>query len=211
MAIRNIRRQSTVPLGATGSAAPIYVDSDDNKLKMIPAGSGSTEVEVVDASSTQTLTGKTLTAPVITNATIDAPTPVSITTTPITLGATHKNRLTVVDKVDGTAFTLPPATGSGNVYPIRIGTALTSATHTVAAAGSDKFYGGVFINDTGASAAATADFFPAVAGSSVTLTLTQSVGAGAKGDWVEFEDFKSAGWLVRGMLHAEVDPTNPFS
>lgn len=53
----------------TPNSAPIYVDSDDNKLKMIPAGSGTTEVEVVDVSSTQTLTNKTLTAPTISGAT----------------------------------------------------------------------------------------------------------------------------------------------
>lgn len=70
MAIRSIRRQATNP-GAyvgTANAAPIYVDSDDNIAKMIPAGSGSTEVQLIDASSTQTLTNKTLTAPTITGA-----------------------------------------------------------------------------------------------------------------------------------------------
>jgi hypothetical protein len=72
MSIRNIRRQATNPLGAAGqpNVAPIYVDSDDNILKMIPAGSGTTEVQVIDASSTQTLTNKTLTSPTITGATI---------------------------------------------------------------------------------------------------------------------------------------------
>ena len=71
MPIRNIRREATNPLAAPGlpSSAPIYVDSDDNILKIIPAGSGSTEVQIVDASSVQTLTNKTLTSPVINNAT----------------------------------------------------------------------------------------------------------------------------------------------
>ena len=49
-------------------AAPIYVDSDDsNILKIIPGGEASTtEVQIIDASSTQTLTNKTLTSPTIT-------------------------------------------------------------------------------------------------------------------------------------------------
>ena len=70
MAIRNLRRQATNPLAAPGTptTAPIYVDSDDNILKMIPAGSGTSEVSIVDGSSAQTLTNKTLTAPVITGA-----------------------------------------------------------------------------------------------------------------------------------------------
>lgn len=58
MAIRNIRRQATVPGTATSTAAPIYVDSDDNILKFIPAGSGTTEVQLIDASSVQTLQNK---------------------------------------------------------------------------------------------------------------------------------------------------------
>jgi hypothetical protein len=69
MAIRSILRTKTVKGFATGATAPIYIDSDDNILKVIPAGSGTTEVQVVDASSTQTLTNKTLTAPAITGAT----------------------------------------------------------------------------------------------------------------------------------------------
>lgn len=71
MAIRSLRRQATNPLAAPGTpnTCPIYCDSDDNIVKMIPAGSGTTEVQLVDASSAQTLTNKTLTAPTITGAT----------------------------------------------------------------------------------------------------------------------------------------------
>jgi hypothetical protein len=68
--IRSITRNPTVKGSASGASAPIYVDSDDNILKMIPAGSGTTEVQLVDASSTQTLTTKTLTAPTITSPTV---------------------------------------------------------------------------------------------------------------------------------------------
>lgn len=61
-----IARRATVPPGAaTANVAPIYVDSDDNILKIIPAGSGTTEVQQVDVSSVQTLTNKTLTSPTI--------------------------------------------------------------------------------------------------------------------------------------------------
>lgn len=72
MSIRSVRRQASNPGNYPGveNAAPIYVDKDDNKLKMIPAGSGTTEVEVIDASTSQTLTNKTFTAPIITSATI---------------------------------------------------------------------------------------------------------------------------------------------
>lgn len=49
MPARSIFRGPT-PVGiATAKGAPIYVDSDDNRLKSIPAGSGSTEVIVADS------------------------------------------------------------------------------------------------------------------------------------------------------------------
>jgi len=66
MPTRFLARQANITdLTAQADAAPIYVDSDDNIAKMVPAGSGSTEVQIIDASSVQTLTNKTLTAPTI--------------------------------------------------------------------------------------------------------------------------------------------------
>lgn len=49
MPARAITRRSTVAGTATTGSAPIYVDSDDNRLKFIPAGSGSTEVILQEA------------------------------------------------------------------------------------------------------------------------------------------------------------------
>ncbi len=65
MSVRGIARRATAIGYATPTNAPIYLDSDDNILKIIPAGSGTTEVQVVDASSAQTLTTKTFVAPAL--------------------------------------------------------------------------------------------------------------------------------------------------
>lgn len=67
--IRSIVRYKTIKGSASDGSAPIYVDSDDNKLKFIPAGTGTTEIDLVDVSSAQTLTNKTLTSPAINGAT----------------------------------------------------------------------------------------------------------------------------------------------
>jgi len=49
MSIRGIARRAT-PVGyATPTNAPVYVDSADNRLKVIPAGSGSTAVAVQES------------------------------------------------------------------------------------------------------------------------------------------------------------------
>lgn len=57
--IRSITRNPTVKGFASANSAPFYVDSDDNKTKLIPAGSGTTEVSLVDTSASFTLAGKT--------------------------------------------------------------------------------------------------------------------------------------------------------
>lgn len=60
MAIRSIQRRNTVIGYANPDEAPIYVKIADNILRFIPAGSGTSEVQIIDASSTQTITNKTI-------------------------------------------------------------------------------------------------------------------------------------------------------
>ncbi len=64
--IRSLTRRPTVAGSASAGSAPIYVDSDDNRLKFIPAGTGTTEVilqEAGGAAMTETLiTTRVLTA-----------------------------------------------------------------------------------------------------------------------------------------------------
>ncbi len=51
MPTRSLWRSATNTLPATPRSAPVYVDSDDNRLKFVPAGSGSTEVTVQDSAN----------------------------------------------------------------------------------------------------------------------------------------------------------------
>ena len=46
MPARSVRRAATVAGYAIPTAAPLYIDSDDNALKLIPAGTGTTELAV---------------------------------------------------------------------------------------------------------------------------------------------------------------------
>lgn len=66
MSIRNLVRASAQLGFATPRNAPIRIDSTTSTPFYNGAGSGTTEKELVDVSSTQSLTGKTLVAPVIT-------------------------------------------------------------------------------------------------------------------------------------------------
>jgi hypothetical protein len=64
--VKSIARYATVRGAAHTASVPVYVDSDDNRLKFIPAGSGTTEVvlqEAYGASLQEILTAaKTVTA-----------------------------------------------------------------------------------------------------------------------------------------------------
>lgn len=50
MAIRSLLRASTVKGFATARTAPIYVDADDNRVKVVPAGSGVAEIVLQETS-----------------------------------------------------------------------------------------------------------------------------------------------------------------
>lgn len=49
--IRSLVRNPTLKGFASFASAPIYVDSDDSKVKLIPTGSGTTEVELVQTTT----------------------------------------------------------------------------------------------------------------------------------------------------------------
>lgn len=139
-----------------------------------------------------------------------SPAPVSVTAGAISLtAALHAGGTTVLNLAGGVAVTLPAATGSGSRYRIVVGTA--SNANTIATLPvTDFFRGGVIINDSGDSAAGTADFFPA-ASTSNKMSPTTVGGGGAVGDWVLLEDFAAGLWLVSGVYQTAADAVTPFS
>jgi hypothetical protein len=135
----------------------------------------------------------------------------SITATASATRKANAGRTNLLNAVAGFTVTLPASSGSGDVYRFVVGTTLTSGTYVVKVANStDVFAGGVIINDIGDSSAATADFHP-TASTSDTFTMTQSIGGGKRGDWVEFEDIATGFWAVRGAIQGVTDPATPFS
>ena len=190
-------------------AAGFVYDSVDNQFKFNAAG---TIKFLADSTTTQTLTNKTLTSPTITGATVTGPAPVSETTASRTLGVLDVGRWTVADRAAGVAFTLPAATGTGSEFKVVLGTALTSGSVTVAAAGTDTFTGYAIVEDTGDTAATDATIFATVNGTTDTWTSAFTGGGGEIGDHIIATDFKSGTWLVRAWGQAVLDSTaTPFS
>lgn len=146
--IRSITRRPTVAGYATAGSVPFYVDSDDNIAKMIPAGSGTTEVQLVDASSAQTLTNKTLTAPVL-----NAPVVVSPFNTYAVDGAvTVASQVAYLTKTSAGAYTIaaPGAAGIGVRITFTTG---TDFAHVVTFTGTTLQDGTAGANSTWTAAA----------------------------------------------------------
>jgi hypothetical protein len=199
MATRFIHRGPANPNTgpALPTAAPIYVDSDDNKLKFVPAGSGTTEIEVVDASSTQTLTNKTLTAPTLTapvitgaltvaaGAVLTSPSLVTPTVQDLTEVVAATNIITAAET--GSVFFLAhatefvstlPAVAAGLHFTFIVGLAPSGASYTIVGASGTPIVGHVLSTDV--NSATDPDF--EVTG---VLTITIVNSKAVKGDMVE--------------------------
>lgn len=210
MPTRGLRRAASVQGFATPQNTPIYVDSDDNIVKVIPAGSGTTEVQVVDASSTQTLTNKTLTSPTITNPTLSGVTPVAYSSgTSLSLtAALHANRVVYVTDL-ASAYVLPAATGTGDKYTIMLGATQTGAGTIKVASASDVMAGtAILFQDMGD---AVVGFNTAADSDTIDLLGTGNSTGGIIGALYEFIDVASGVWSVRIVSDAAGTEATPFS
>jgi hypothetical protein len=123
MATRALHRAASNNLKASGSAAPIYVDTDDNSIKVIPGGFGSsTEVVLptVAGSGSKIAAG---------TGTLDGSNPTTISTGLTSVLAFTATKIDTDGVGAGTAFLThgTPSGGSVDVYAwVAAGTASTS-------------------------------------------------------------------------------------
>ena len=221
MPTRSISRRATALGSAQAHAAPIYVDSDgSNILKFIPAGSGSTEVQIVDASSTQTLTNKTLTSPTlttptVTNPTISGQTPTNVTGTTVTLGATHVGRTTTLNRAAGIAVTLPAASGTGDEYRLVVGATFSGAATVKVANASDYMIGtATLFQDAADTVVGFATANTGTVGTesdTIDLLGTANSTGGIKGAEIALTDIAANVWHVRYVSDAGGTEATPFS
>lgn len=119
----------------------------------------------------------------------------------------HDGKVITVNKADGTAITLPAATGSGTKLQFIIGTTITSVGTTIKVTGDDTMTGTAWVAQDAADtvvafeAGATAD----------TITLNGTTTGGLKGDSVELIDIAADLWWVRVMAAATGTEATPFS
>lgn len=156
--VRSLVRNPTVKGFATANSAPIYVDSDDNQVKVIPAGSGTTEIVL------QQTSGANAAEVVITTKTV---------------AASESGKTFYLDLAGGFVTTLP-AVALGLRYKFIIRTAVTSNMTIVCPGAAALFKGHVLTTDV--NSATDPDF-----DTTAVATLTFVANKAVAGDLIEVE------------------------
>jgi len=170
-----------------------YIDLIDSKINLIEGG---------------TLTGAITTASVTKGL-------VTLTATDAITAAEHAGRTLLMGEVGGNAectFTLPAATGTGNVYRFIVSVVNTSNYIIKVSDNTDTIDGTlIVVNDTGAGDAASVIYWPTVAATD-TITLNGTTKGGVViGDYVELIDIATNQFVIQGLLNASGTEVTPFS
>ena len=135
-----------------------------------------------------------------------APTTCTVATLAMTK-AQHAGRLIVLDKADGIAVTLPPASGSGAVYRFFVKTTATSDITIKVANASDSMLGMAL---TFPDDAAPVGGWGVVADDD-TITLNGTTKGGYLGDQITITDVATNLFMVLACLKQTGSEATPFS
>ena len=130
--------------------------------------------------------------------------------------AEHAGRTLSMADVGGNTdcvFTLPAATGTGNVYKFVVGVVNTSTNgYKIQVVGNDTIDGTlVAVDDDGAGNAASVKHWPTAADSD-TITLDgDTTGGAAIGDWIELTDLAADQWVIKALVNTSGTIATPFS
>jgi len=112
---------------------------------------------------------------------------------------------TIVSNLAATqTFTLPSASGSGNIYRVFVNITKTGDL-VIQVTTTDVMQGGVAI------ATDIAGVVMPTAATSDTITLNGTTKGGVKGSYLEFQDVASGTWQVSGFLVSTGVEADPFS
>lgn len=129
---------------------------------------------------------------------------VTASTLSITAGG-YAGQIIVSNLAGAQTFTLPAATGSGNLYRIFVKTTKTGNLVIQAASAADVMNGALAVTTDAAGVviptAATSD----------TITMNGSTTGGVQGSYVQLQDVASGVWHVSGALVSTGTEATPFS
>ena len=209
------------------NANAIFVDSDDNQLKFTTGASGTTTVDVVTESQTQTLTNKTFTSPTVNSPVVNSGAAVAATgpeidnvadvsarmvaggATLAMVAATHSGRIIALDTLAGSVVTLPASSGGGAVYEFLVTVTATSNSHIIQVANATDEFRGFVVQDA-SEATAPNIFWAADNDDTITLNRT-TTGLAAQGEYFRVVDAVSGVFFVTGYSQASGIEATPFS
>lgn len=188
-----------------GSSDMILIQTDDDTVDIVGH----------DASAAGLMLGGVLvtaTAAEI-NAVADVSTRiVTLVATGAITAATHADHILLMGEVGGDAeavFTLPAATGTGDVYKFIVSVVNTS-NYKIQVVTNDTMDGNILTNSTG-DTPDLAQFWP-TASDSDTITLDGTTTGGVSiGDWIELIDIATDQWAVYGVTTSSGTEATPFS
>jgi hypothetical protein len=135
--------------------------------------------------------------------------PVSITAATVTLDPdTHAGRAVVLNKAAGIAVTLPPATGSGDMYTLVVGTTFTGAA-TVKVTTNDIMKGTAILFADGGDT--VVGFATAADSDTIDMLGTANSTGGIAGESIELVDIAADTWWVKLVSDAGGTEATPFS
>jgi hypothetical protein len=138
-------------------------------------------------------------------------TPVSLTATTAITKALHEGRPLLMG-ASGAAltFTLPAATGSGDIYLFIVSVVNTSNYLIKASAGTMLFTGTIIGASTTDSATDAARTWIAGASDDSLLLNGTTRGGLSKGDYIRFIDCSATQWYVEGVITQSGSEATPF-
>lgn len=170
MSVRGIYRGKS-PIGnATPTNAPVYVDSDDNQLKLVPAGSGSTEKIVPVSDVALNISGQVAAAT-------------------LALAAADNGKTIFLNSSTEFATTLP-APFLGARFTFIVAAAPSGASYTVVTSGAAE----IIIGKVHSAAGDAGDVENTAGGTTITFVDGQAVA----GDRVDLES-DGTNWYVVGF------------
>lgn len=130
--------------------------------------------------------------------------------------AAHANRIVLANRAGGIAFTLPEATGTGDVYTIILGTAMSSGSLTIVTADTTNadYVGQVTAVDLdSATTPVVYQSLQATGNDTITMNRTTQGGVNVYVDWYRLTDVATDVWLVEGqfLVPTGSNPVTPFS
>lgn len=194
-----------MPILREGGGCQVEFRNDQPQVITTPSQA---TVDVVDATATQTLTGKTLTSPTITNPTISGTTPVDVTSSTLTLGSSHVGRTVTLNRATGIAVTLPASSGSGDVYKLYVKTTFTGAATVKVANTTDIVSGTAILATTGTTVAM---FTATAADDTITMYGSDTTQGGIKGEVILLQDVASGIWSAQVVSPTTGTEATPFS